>query len=115
MVRPGLALARVACETAAMKHQEIATLVKRHEAEIRARGVIRLEVFGSSARGDTHDESDVDVVIDIEPGRKFSLIDHASLRVMLCDIFQRETDVVVRDALRPAFRDHIARESVRVL
>ncbi len=98
-----------------MKHQEIATLVKRHEAEIRARGVIRLEVFGSSARGDTHDESDVDVVIDIEPGRKFSLIDHASLRVMLCDIFQRETDVVVRDALRPAFRDHIARESVRVL
>ena len=98
-----------------MKYQEIATLVKQHEAEIRARGVTRLEIFGSSARGDAHDESDVDVVIDIEPGRKFSLIDHASLRVMLCDIFQRETDVVVRDALRPAFRDHVARESVRVL
>ena len=98
-----------------MKHQEIAKLVKLHETEIRARGVTRLDVFGSSARGDAHDQSDVDVVVDIEPGRKFSLIDHASLRVMLCDIFQRETDVVVRDALRPSFRDHVARESIRVL
>ncbi len=104
-----------ACETAAMEHQEIAKLVKQHETEIRARGVTRLDVFGSSARGDAHDQSDVDVVVDIEPCRKLSLIDHASLRVMLCDIFQRETDVVVRDALRPAFRDHVARESIRVL
>ena len=55
------------------------------------------------------------VVVDIEPGRKFSLIDLASLRVLLCDIFGREADVIVREDLRPRFREEIEREAVRVL
>ncbi len=66
------------------------------------------------AHADARDDSDVDVVVDIEPGRKFSVIDHASLRVLLCDVFDRETDVVVRGDLRPRFREEIERDIVRV-
>ncbi len=97
-----------------MNCQRIIELAKEHEGEIRRRGVTRLALFGSMARGDARDDSDVDVVVEIEPGRKFSVIDHASLRVSLCDIFQRETDVVVGRALRPGFRDTVARESIQV-
>jgi predicted nucleotidyltransferase len=46
---------------------------------------------------------------------KFSLFDLASLRVFLCDLVGRETDVVIREDLRPAFRERIARESVPVI
>ena len=97
-----------------MDSQRIIELAKQHEDEIRGRGVTYLALFGSIARGDARDDSDVDIVVEIEPGRKFSVIDHASLRVLLCDIFQRETDVVVGHALRPGFRDAVARESIRV-
>ncbi len=88
-------------------------LLKQHEGEIRARGVTRLALFGSIVRNDAR--SDVDVVVDIAADRKFSLIDHASLRVFLCDIFGCETDVVIREDLRPRFREKIERDTVRVL
>ena len=98
-----------------MERQDIIELVKRHEQEIRARGITRLELFGSTARADARDDSDVDVVVDIEPDRKFSLIDLASLRVLLCDVLGRETDVVIREDLRPRFREEIERDTIRVI
>jgi predicted nucleotidyltransferase len=97
-----------------MTRDEAIRMLKRHEGEIRARGVTRLALFGSLARGEAGPDSDVDVVVDIEPGRKFSIIDHGSLRVLLCDIVGRETDVVVRSRLRPGFREGIAHESQTV-
>ena len=98
-----------------MKRDQIVSLVHEHAAEIRARGVIGLGLFGSMARGDAGVDSDIDIVVDVAPGRKFSLIDLAGLRVFLCDILRHETDVVIRDDLRPDFREAIDRESVRVL
>jgi predicted nucleotidyltransferase len=43
------------------------------------------------------------------------LIDLAGLRDFLCDIFQHETDVVIREDLRPDFREEIDRETAQVL
>ena len=97
-----------------MTRDDAIRMLKRHEAELRSRGVTHLALFGSLARGEAGPDSDVDVVVDIAPGRKFSIIDHGSLRVLLCDIFGRETDVVVRSRLRPAFRQGIANESLTV-
>lgn len=98
-----------------MDRERIAAIVREHAAEIRARGVTRLDLFGSTARGDGAETSDIDIVVDVAPGRKFSLIDLAGLRAYLCDLFQHETDVVVREDLRPSFRAEIDRESLRVL
>ncbi len=98
-----------------MDRDEAIRILKDHEGEIRARGVTRLALFGSIVRNEARPDSDVDVVVDIEPGRKFSLIDHASLRVLLCDIFGCEADVVIREDLRPRFRDEVERDTVRVL
>ncbi len=97
-----------------MTRDQAVFMLKRHEGELRSRGVTHLALFGSLARGDAGPDSDVDVVVDIEPGRKFSIIDHGSLRVLLCDIFCRETDVVVRSRLRPALRQGIADERLKV-
>lgn len=98
-----------------MDQETIGTIVREHAAELRARGVTQLGLFGSIARGDSVEASDIDIVIDVAPGRKFTLIDLAGLRSYLCDLFQHETDVVLREDLRPNFRERIDRETVRLL
>ena len=99
----------------AMDRDRIAAVVREHAAEIRARGVTRLDLFGSVARGEADATSDIDIVVDVAPGRKFSLIDLAGLRSLLRELLDHEADVVVREDLRPGFRARIERETVRVL
>ncbi|MBM3491081.1 MAG: hypothetical protein FJX68_11640 [Alphaproteobacteria bacterium] len=75
-----------------MDRETIAALLRAHAAELRARGVTRLDLFGSTARGEATETSDIDVVIDVAPGRKFSLLDLAGLRAFLCELLGRETE-----------------------
>ena len=53
------------------------------ETELRRRGVRHLAVFGSVARGDNHPGSEVDVAVEIEAGRSFSLIRMEETRLFL--------------------------------
>lgn len=98
-----------------MQREAIERIVRAHATELHARGVARLGLFGSTARGESGEASDIDIVVEIASGRKFSIIDLAGLRAYLCDLFRRETDVVVREDLRPDFRAAIDRETVRLL
>lgn len=97
-----------------MTKSDLIDRLKAHERELRSLGVARLSLFGSVARGDASPASDLDVVVDIAPGRRFSIIDHGSLRVRLCEIAERETDVVIRNSLRPSFAARIAPDTVDV-
>lgn len=90
-------------------------ILNRHRAALSRRGVARLDIFGSTARGESTAGSDIDIVVDIEPDRKFSLIDQASLRVFLCETLKGEVDVVVREDLRPYFRAIVDRDAVQVI
>jgi predicted nucleotidyltransferase len=56
--------------------------IRAHESELRVLGVSLLWLFGSVARGDARSDSDVDVLIDIAPTRKFSLLDLAQVRLV---------------------------------
>ena len=109
------ALGSAAGPTPGAHRERIIALLREHASEIRARGVARLGLFGSTARGDAGDESDVDIVIKVEPGLNFSLIGLAGLRSLLCELLGRETDVVIREDLRRRFRTRIDQETVWVL
>jgi predicted nucleotidyltransferase len=99
----------------AIAERERATRVLRaHETDLRALGVARLWLFGSIARGEAGPQSDIDVMIAIPTGRKFSLFDLGEVRVELCEMLGREVDVVVEEDLRPGFRREIARDLVGV-
>ena len=97
-----------------MLRDRIIDVLRAHADEIKALGVEHLALFGSVARGDAGPNSDVDVVVDVTPGRKFSLIDLAGVRLFVCDILERETDVVVDQDLRARFRERIGRDRVQV-
>ena len=55
---------------------EALQILKAHEAELRRRGVTRAAVFGSVARGEAGASSDVDILIDLDPGKPIGLFDY---------------------------------------
>lgn len=97
-----------------MDRENIVSVLKDHEHELRDRGVVALWVIGSTGRRETTAQSDIDILVDIDPHRKFSLVDHSGLRLLLCDLLNHDTDVVVAEGLRPRTRERLRRDEVRV-
>jgi hypothetical protein len=99
------------------KGQILATL-RTHEAELRASGVEELSIFGSAARGDATDASDVDVVarfgaaVANEGFAYFARIEVLSQR--LHKIVGRPVDVVAEPVRKPQLRRNIESDSMLV-
>ncbi len=78
----------------------------------RARGASRVRVFGSVARGEAADGSDVDFLVDLEPGR--SLLDLGGLLMDLQDLLERNVDVVTERGLRPRVAQRVLADAVEL-
>ena len=76
---------------------------------IRRYGVRRLALFGSCARDETAETSDLDFVVEFE--RK-SFDAYMDLKAFLEDLFQGHVDLVLADAIKPRLRTAIQREMV---
>lgn len=74
------------------------------------RGARNVRVFGSVARGDADARSDVDFLVDMEPGR--SLLDMGGLLADLESLLRRKVDVVTERGLRIRIREEALREAV---
>jgi predicted nucleotidyltransferase len=75
-------------------------------------GALNVRVFGSVSRSEAGPESDVDFLIELEPGR--TLLDHAALYLELKQLLGREVDVVTEKGLRPKIRDRVLREAIPI-
>jgi uncharacterized protein len=91
--------------------ENIRAELKALETPLRERGLTALALFGSTARGTSRPDSDVDVLIDIAPDVSFSLVDLVSVKHFLEDNLARKVDVVIREGLDPAIRDRVVREA----
>ncbi len=76
----------------------------------RENGVVRLRVFGSFAHGKPTRESDLDLLVEFEPGR--DLLDLIGLKQELEELLGRKVDIVTERALSPHLRDQILLEAV---
>jgi predicted nucleotidyltransferase len=84
------------------------------EPELRGRGVRHLAVFGSVARGEDRADSDIDVAVEIEAGRSFSLFRMEDTRLFLEDALLRRVDLGEVDSFRPQVRATFERERVAI-
>ena len=76
-------------------------------------GATNVRVFGSVARGDDDETSDIDVLVNMEPGR--SLLDMGGLLMDLRELLDCKVDVVQdHDGLRPRFRNNVLRDALPV-
>lgn len=87
------------------KREEILRIAARH-------GASNVRVFGSVARGEAGSESDFDFLVEMERGR--SLMDRAALIIDLETLLGRRVDVATERGLKPAIREHILQEAVRL-
>lgn len=71
-----------------------------------------LALFGSHARGDAREDSDIDILVDFSPGA--DLLDLSGLKLYFEDIFGRKVDVVPRRAIREELRDAILADAIEI-
>ena len=78
----------------------------------RAHGARNVRLFGSAVRGDADDTSDVDFLVEFEPGT--SLLQHGAMIADLEELLGRRVDVAPEKTLRERVRDRVLREAVPV-
>jgi hypothetical protein len=91
-------------DTAAVlaKKKDILKIAAKH-------GARNIRIFGSVARGEARLDSDVDFLVDMEPGR--TLFDMGGLLMDLRDLLGLEVDVVTEQGLKPRIRDRVLKEA----
>jgi predicted nucleotidyltransferase len=94
--------------------QEVRAGLAALEKPLRERGITSLALFGSVVHGDARPDSDIDVLIDIDPAARFSLVDLVSVKNFLEERLGREVDVVTRHGIDPAIRERVVREAESV-
>jgi uncharacterized protein len=94
-----------------MRKQEILDKLSAHRAELRERGVKSLEIFGSAARDEAVESSDVDLLVEFD--RPTGLLGLINLKHRLEDLLQAdEVDLLTPEGLHPALRERIMEEAV---
>lgn len=84
----------------------LAELCRRH-------GIRRLAVFGSAARGELRDDSDVDLLVEFLPGVRVGL-GFITIQLELAELLGREVDLSTPAFLSPHFRDRVLEEAVEL-
>ncbi len=95
-----------------MNRDEIAKSLASHRADLGAHGVRPLAIFGSAARGEADSGSDVDLLVEFEPGATPGLFGIARLERELSRFFEgRTVDLRTPEDLSRYFRDDVLRQA----
>jgi predicted nucleotidyltransferase len=97
-----------------MRRAEAIRRLRREADAIKALGATSLYLFGSVVRDGAEIGSDLDLFLDYDPAKKFSLIDLVEIKLFLEDKLAVEVDVTTRDSLHPMLRDEIEQSATRV-
>ena len=101
------------CYISEMERDDAVGRLRANEADLRRLGVERLHLFGSTARGEATDDSDVDLFFDHEKGKR-GLYELMDVKERAAEILGRPADVMTRDSLHPRLRKRIEDSAVRV-
>jgi predicted nucleotidyltransferase len=84
-----------------MRRDDVIARLKEAEPALRARGIRRAALFGSVARGDDQPESDLDIMIEVDPEAHMTVYEYVGLKEYVAGLFDGPVDVVSRDGLKP--------------
>lgn len=83
--------------------EHVLRVLRAQETALRAMGISQAAVFGSIARGDATERSDINLLVDIDPARRLSLFDFIGIKHYLDDTFGHPVDLVSRVVSTRAF------------
>ena len=100
--------------TAAQTKDQVLDRLRGQEGRLRSLGVKRLGLFGSFVRGEQATTSDVDVLLEFEPGRK-TFDNFMRIAFLLEEVLERRVELVTPEALSPHLGPRILSEVEDVL
>ena len=96
-----------------MQRDEVIARLKQHEADLKRLGVEHLYLFGSTARDEAREDSDVDLFFDYERG-KLGLFELMDVKEETSRILGRKADIMTRDSLHKVLRSRIEASALQV-
>lgn len=96
-----------------MDRETVIRTLRAHEAELRAEGIAHVFLFGSVARGEADEKSDVDLFYDYDSPR-FSLFDIVHMRDRFAEILGTKVDAITRDSVHRRIREEVEAEAIQV-
>ena len=96
----------------AMDRDQILARLRDHAPDLRRHGVVRAALFGSTARGEAQPDSDIDILVELDPEAPIDLLAYVGIVQFIEDLFPTAVDVANRAALRPLVRPSVERDAV---
>ncbi len=87
-------------------------ILKQHQSALSNLGVKSLAILGSVARDEATFDSDVGLLVDLEPPLTFDR--YMDVKLYLEDQLNKKVDLVTRSSLKPQIREIVEREAIRV-
>ncbi len=97
-----------------MTQEALIAALKGCRSALEAEGATSLFLYGSRARGDHRADSDIDILVDYDAAKKFSLFDLAGVKLVIEGELGLETHVTTRDALYPSLKTQIEQQAIRI-
>lgn len=110
----GSLMADIAERTPVRTRDEVIGVLRRHIDDARRHHATGMYLYGSAARDELSDESDVDIFIDYDPDGPMSFVELFDLRDLLAERLHRNVDLTSREGLHPKLRARIERSSLRI-
>jgi predicted nucleotidyltransferase len=97
----GIVTVAMAFARPAMTRDEVLATLRANEATLRERGVLHTAVFGSVARGAARPDSDIDILVELDPARSIDIYGYVAIKQLIATLLPGRVDVVDAAALRP--------------
>ena len=93
-----------------MVKNDIIDELKKHEPELRQKGVNHVALFGSYARGQQRPFSDIDILIELNPNDEIDIFSYVALKEQIANFFGCPVDFVHKAALKKEVRGYVEKE-----
>jgi predicted nucleotidyltransferase len=95
-----------------MDNRQVISKLREHRDELTAAGIVHLRVFGSVARGEANDSSDVDLIAEFDKTMKLTLLDMVGLENRLSELLEVKVDLTPANTMKQRVRTTADKEAV---
>lgn len=95
-----------------MTREELICILSEHRTQLSEMGVRSLTLFGSAARGELRPDSDIDLLVDLEPPYTYDR--YVQVKFFIEDMLLRPVDLVMHETLKARIRPYVEKEAIYV-
>jgi len=97
-----------------MTREEIITTIRSTAPALKAEGVTKIAIFGSRSRGDARPDSDLDVLVEVDPDSRFSILNLVGVQHIIEDATGLTVQATMRRSLEPRMAQRISDDIIEV-